>query len=382
MNPATRIRLAFLSATVGVLWVLQAPSPMNQWGIMEAVAWGGTPDPTDPKNDTKPLAGTWTAVSYSGDCEAGAVGQGGYLPSADALKTGRLLLRSNDWSREEFHEGNVTIQNSFTTYRVDPTKEPPAIDFVLIDPYDRNEILFPGIYELKGNTLRICRTVKPNGPRPTTFEAEKGSGKVLAVWRRDGRADAAERRPEYFVRKVAGWSRPERPGDLGPLLRIKQLEGYVELNSGFTNMSLVVDAYKEGKPVELPDSHVSLRGASLDTSGKIRYAAQVVDLDFLPLADGKKGHCRLRLTFFLPEGAKVSVERDIPKDVIDLSRSSDFAFTEVASTNQEVPLLWSRTGRKTALQAKTKDDVIKEHQEGAILLLTLRFNDPKLTKSQ
>ncbi len=149
--------------------------------------------------------------------------------------------------------------------------------------------------------------------------------------------------------KVAGWSKPEGPGDPGPLLRIKQLEGDVELNAGFTNMGLVVEAYKGGKPVELPDSKASLPGASLRTAGRARYAAQVVDLNFLPLAGAKKGHCRLRLTVFPPEGVKVSVERDIPKDVIDLSRSSDFAFTEVASTNQEAPLLWFGTGRKIAI---------------------------------
>jgi uncharacterized protein (TIGR03067 family) len=143
------------------------------------------------KKELRALEGTWAAVSYTGDGEGNIFGEGGYTPSAEALKTGKLILKYNEtlqldpkeWSREEFHEGKIVIQSSFTGYGVDSTIQPKAIDFILRD-VDGNEILYRGIYELKGGSLQVCRTVKPNGPRPAKFEAEKCSEKVLAVWRR------------------------------------------------------------------------------------------------------------------------------------------------------------------------------------------------------
>ncbi len=127
-------------------------------------------------------------------------GKGGYIPSVEALKTGRLILKCNPhmrlhpdaWSREEFREGKITIQSHFTGFRVDPSCQPKAIDFVIRD-VDGNEVCYRGIYELKGNTLRICQTVKANGPRPARFEAPKGSQRVLEVWRREAGGGTEQR---------------------------------------------------------------------------------------------------------------------------------------------------------------------------------------------
>ena len=41
-----------------------------------------------------------------------------------------------------------------------------------------------GIYELDGNTLRICHTSKAKTKRPEKFETAKNSRLVLAVWKR------------------------------------------------------------------------------------------------------------------------------------------------------------------------------------------------------
>ncbi len=159
---------------------------INLWNISQ-----GKETDTRP-NEATALEGHWAAVSYSGDGEVGIVGgTGGYIPSVEALKTGKLILKSNrklmldpnEWSREEFHEGKLIVEDSFTGFRVDPSCQPKAIDFFLRD-VDGNEVLYRGVYELKGNTLRICRTLTPNGPCPAEFTAEKGSKTVLAVWRR------------------------------------------------------------------------------------------------------------------------------------------------------------------------------------------------------
>jgi hypothetical protein len=194
-----------------------------------------------------------------------------------------------------------------------------------------------------------------------------------------GRDKPAERRPEHFVRHVTGSAKKERLGDLAALLRVEQLEGRVELNSGFRNATLVLAAYKDGRKVDLPESEVPL-GASYETNGTIVYAVQIADLDFLPLGDGKKKHCRVRVSFRWPDESTAFVETDVPKDVIDLSGSSNQSFTGAANTDRVVPLWWLRKGKEIKLQLKTPEEVIAGHKEGAILLLSLRFNDPERGK--
>jgi uncharacterized protein (TIGR03067 family) len=187
-------RAFFLGLVCGVL---AAPSPLSaQQQKSTALKADGK------QNEARALEGTWVGVSYAGDGEGNVFGDGGYIPSPDALRTGRLTLKynaklhldPNEWSREEFHEGELVIQSAFTGYRVGPSCQPRTIDFFVRD-VDGNEVVYRGIYELKGSTLRICRTVKPNGPRPAKFEAEKGSEKLLAVWRQE-RQEKAEKDAE------------------------------------------------------------------------------------------------------------------------------------------------------------------------------------------
>jgi hypothetical protein len=189
------------------------------------------------------------------------------------------------------------------------------------------------------------------------------------------------RRVSGLARYVDGGAKPSQLSDLAEVLRIQQLQGKVELNSGFTNVTLVLAAYKDGKSVDLPGSEIPLFGA-YETSGTISYAVQIVDLDFLPLGDGKKAHCRLHFSFRWPDGSSGSVERDIPKKVIDLSKSSNLTFTEAASEGRQVPLFWLLTGGEIPLNLKTPEQVRQKVQKGNFLLLTLRFNDPERKKSK
>jgi uncharacterized protein (TIGR03067 family) len=123
------------------------------------------------------LIGQWAAVSFDGDWD------GTYTPSGDAIKTGTLTLRQKGYTQYEFREGKLTWQSTWTSFRVDTKAQPHAIDFIVSDG-ESGELVSRGIYELKGDTLRICRTVKKGGDRPTKFAAEKGSGRELSVWTR------------------------------------------------------------------------------------------------------------------------------------------------------------------------------------------------------
>lgn len=189
-------------------------------------------------------------------------------------------------------------------------------------------------------------------------------------------ADRTARTATGLARYVDGGAKLSQPGDLAEVLRIQQLRGKAELNSGFNNVTLVLAAYKDGKKVDLPSSEIPLFGA-YETSGTISYTVQIVDLDFLPLGDGKKGHCRLHTSFRWPDGSSGSVERDIPKSTIDLTKCSNLTFTETASEGREVPLFWLLTGEEVSLNLKTREQVLKKVQKGNLLFFTLRFNDPE-----
>jgi uncharacterized protein (TIGR03067 family) len=64
------------------------------------------------------------------------------------------------------------------TFALDATQSPKAITFTP----EKGDETAPGIYEIKGDTLRLCFT---NGPsRPKEFAAPKGSDARLMVLQR------------------------------------------------------------------------------------------------------------------------------------------------------------------------------------------------------
>jgi uncharacterized protein (TIGR03067 family) len=62
--------------------------------------------------------------------------------------------------------------------RLDPAKTPKELDLLL----DGGQA-FQEVYELEGDTLRVCYPVR-GGPRPTALNTGPGSGLSLVVYRR------------------------------------------------------------------------------------------------------------------------------------------------------------------------------------------------------
>ncbi|MFO0880601.1 MAG: TIGR03067 domain-containing protein [Gemmataceae bacterium] len=122
----------------------------------------------DAAGDLSKMAGTWKSQLYVAE---------GTKWSAAQRETLELTIRGT---------GNNTLrigeQVLHGTYRLDEATSPRQIDITLTAGPDKGKKKL-GIYELKGDVLRIC--VGPlGGERPKTFASTPGSGVWLEEWQR------------------------------------------------------------------------------------------------------------------------------------------------------------------------------------------------------
>ena len=71
-----------------------------------------------------------------------------------------------------------------SAYKLDPTKTPKAID-IEVASGEHKGVVYLGIYELDGDTLRICFAMPDRPVRPTEFSAGKGSVRALSEFKRE-----------------------------------------------------------------------------------------------------------------------------------------------------------------------------------------------------
>jgi uncharacterized protein (TIGR03067 family) len=115
------------------------------------------------KEDKELIQGSWKIESSKDEGKDDPSTKGFVL----LFKDGKLTAKSGE---EVKGEG---------TYTLDPSKNPKWIDIRIGDD------TFLGIYELKGDILRICHG-KPGGKRSTQFASEVDSpNKALAVLKRE-----------------------------------------------------------------------------------------------------------------------------------------------------------------------------------------------------
>jgi uncharacterized protein (TIGR03067 family) len=69
------------------------------------------------------------------------------------------------------------------TVKLDPTTKPKTIDVTFTEGEHRGKTGL-AIYEIDGDTLRVCCARPGNGGRPADFSAKVGSGRTLIVFKR------------------------------------------------------------------------------------------------------------------------------------------------------------------------------------------------------
>jgi internalin A len=134
------------------------------------------------KKDLELLKGAWVATSYVKDTK----------PAAEAdLKMLKLTI---DGDQASFTKGKDVRKS---TYKLDPTQKPKALDIVMIDGPDKGKTLL-GIYEIKGDEFKICLAVLDK-PRPKEFAAKPET--ILETWKREKPPMAAKPVPPPFPDK-------------------------------------------------------------------------------------------------------------------------------------------------------------------------------------
>jgi uncharacterized protein (TIGR03067 family) len=136
---------------------------MRARGLVLALAAGLLVAAEKTDKGGKSLEGTWLIVSVTQDGKAD-----------DKAKDHKVVFEGNKMTvdtEKGQHKG---------TFSLDPKKK--TIDIMPSEGNNKGKT-FKGIYELKGNDLKLCFT-RPDNERPKEFKSEAGSGCVLAVLKR------------------------------------------------------------------------------------------------------------------------------------------------------------------------------------------------------
>jgi uncharacterized protein (TIGR03067 family) len=124
-------------------------------------------DPT--KQGPAQLQGTWKVVS---------AWQRGEQSPAERVANLRLVIEGD---RLIIKEGDKPSDEK-ATFKLDPKQKPPAIDIIPDGKADRT---VPGIYELKGDELKLCWNKGGKEGRPAEFVSRPDTRNVLWILKRE-----------------------------------------------------------------------------------------------------------------------------------------------------------------------------------------------------
>ena len=127
------------------------------------------------KQEMNKLDGTWVVQSVVRDPREKGEGEGKGLRII--ISDENIVAKSPG---EDKSLGKATI-------KIDPTKKLKTVD--IASEGEKEEV--QGIYELEGDTLRVCWGLSEKKIRPTQFTSKQGSGQSLVVLKREKPATAS-----------------------------------------------------------------------------------------------------------------------------------------------------------------------------------------------
>jgi uncharacterized protein (TIGR03067 family) len=126
------------------------------------------PKADEAKKELARLQGTWVmeALEVNGENVPAKKLAGTTL----TIKGDRYITKVKDTARE-------------VTFKLDPSEKPKAIDMYFPDGPELPK-LSKGIYELDGDTLKVCRHQTPGEDRPRSFVTSAGTNLFVVTWKR------------------------------------------------------------------------------------------------------------------------------------------------------------------------------------------------------
>ncbi len=120
------------------------------------------------KEELKKLEGTWQLVSAEQDGEK--------MPQ-EQVKKMKLVVKGD---KVTVYADDKAV--SERTFKVDPSKKPKELDSTPTEGDEKGKA-YAAIYEFDGDAGKLCQAA-PGKDRPKEFDAKKGTGNMLAVYKR------------------------------------------------------------------------------------------------------------------------------------------------------------------------------------------------------
>jgi hypothetical protein len=181
--------------------------------------------------------------------------------------------------------------------------------------------------------------------------------------------------PEHMATQITVKDAPF--DDVATILHIWKASRQATLKREPHSLLLRVDFYKAGK--KLP--HITGVGPTTTESPathkiEVEVCLQALDLDYLPLPDGPKHHCRLLAKLGMAAMTGFSTD-DIPKDTFDFSKVCGVhGFPASASSEDEVPLLGILANAKAISPRETVADFVNDNPNADIAIVLLEMKEP------
>lgn len=124
------------------------------------------------KKELKAMTGTWRPIYGETD---------GIKAPQERLKEARLTR--DESGKVIARRGDKVVMEGMVK-KIDATKTPKTVDTEITAGEHKGKTIL-GIYELNGDTLRVCVALPGKAERPTEFSAKAGNGHNLTVYKRE-----------------------------------------------------------------------------------------------------------------------------------------------------------------------------------------------------